>query len=491
MELTWQQVLNISKGDIEIAVFISGLLKRIDELNKLVVTQAKRIEELEQRVHDLERQLGQNSRNSSKPPSSDGFRKPTNSRQSGGKKGAPKGHEGHTLRMSETPDEIIVHKLNTCPHCATSLEAVEVSGYVKRQVVDMPPPSIVVSEYRAEEKLCPCCHTVQRASFPEGVKAPVQYGDGFAAWTAYWSVYQLIPLERIGQLFADLTGYRPSEATLLSQLKRIAHIVKIDTIPVIREQLRNTPVLHTDETNIRVAKKLHWQHVVSNSAWTLMETYPNRGTGAIEGMGVLDTFTEIVVHDCLSAYFRPVYNFQHALCNAHLLRELQGIVEHDKHKWANDMKQLLHDAWKLTKTVRGNGQPLTDESIAEIEVLYDTILERGKAEWEQAAVPAKTGPRGRKCKSKAANLGQRFELHKESILRFLADARVPFDNNQAERDIRMTKVKQKISGLFRTKEGAQDFSVLRSFISTLIKQNLPLHASLVAVLRGQFTFEGT
>jgi transposase len=279
MDLTPQQILDISKGDVEIASFISTLLSRIVEL--------------ETRVLDLERQLGKNSRNSSKPPSSDGFRKPTNSRQSGGKKGAPKGHTGHTLRMSDTPDEIIVLTLGSCPHCATSLEAVEASGHVKRQVLDIPLPRPFVTEHQAEEKRCPCCRTMQHASFPKGVNAPVQYGEGFAAWTAYFSVYQMLPLERIAQLFADLTGQRPSEATLLSLLESTAHAAKTEGIPVIRENLRKVPLVHTDETGMRIDNKQHWLHVVSNSEWTLMETYRSRGTGAIEGMGILDTFNGV------------------------------------------------------------------------------------------------------------------------------------------------------------------------------------------------------
>lgn len=487
-----ERILEIyAQGPDAVVALVRGLEETIARLTAMVEQQAVEIRELKERVKTLESQLDRNSRNSSKPPSSDGFRKPTNSRQSGGKKGGPKGHSGHTLRMSKTPDEIIVHRLDVCPHCATSLQAVDAQGYVKRQVFDVPLPRLVVTEHQAEEKRCPCCRTTQRAAFPDGVHAPVQYGDGFSAWTAYLSAYQLLPLERIGQLFADLTGQRPSEATLLSQLERMAHAVKTEVVPVIREQLRNAPVLHTDETGVRIVNKQHWLHVVSNSQWTLMDTYRSRGTGAIEGMGVLDTFKGVVVHDCLSAYFRPIYSFEHALCNAHLLRECQGIVDYDGHQWAQRMKKLLQEAWKLTKAAREKNLPLTDETITEIERTYDAIVEQGKAEWAHDAVPAKTGPRGRKCKSKAANLGQRFELHKGSILRFLWDSRVPFDNNQAERDIRMTKVKQKISGVFRTQEGGETFSVLRSFISSVLKQNLSLHTSLVSVLRGRFTFEGT
>ncbi|WDL98824.1 IS66 family transposase [Alicyclobacillus sp. ALC3] len=457
----------------------------------IVEQQAAEIRELKERVRVLESQVNQNSRNSSKPPSSDGFRKPTNSRQPGGKRGGPKGHSGHTLLMSKTPDEVIVHKLNACPNCAASLETVATKGLVKRQVFDLPAPRLVVTEHQAEEKRCPCCNTLQRASFPDGVKAPVQYGDGFAAWTTYLNAYHMLPLDRIGQFYADLTGQRPSEATLLSQLESMAGAVELSAIPVIRENLCNAPLLHTDETGVRIVNKQHWLHVVSNPEWTLMDTYPQRGTGAIEGMGILDTFKGVVVHDCLSAYFRPIYSFEHALCNAHLLRECQGILDNDGHQWAKQMKELLRGAWKLTRDAREKGLPLADETIAEIETAYDAILELGKTEWALDPVPTKTGPRGRKCKSKAANLGQRFESHKESILRFLWDANVPSDNNQAERDIRMTKVKQKVSGLFRTQEGGKTFSVLRSLISSLLKQNLPLLPSLVSVLRGQPVFAGT
>jgi transposase len=487
-----EHILEVYKAGPDAVVdLVQGLQETVQQLRALVEQQSAEIRELKDRVKTLEKQLNQNSRNSSKPPSSDGFRKPTNLRQSGGKKGGPKGHKGHTLHMSQTPDEVIVHTLASCPNCAAWLNTVAAQDCVKRQVFDLPLPRLIVTEHQAEEKRCPCCHTTQRASFPEGINAPVQYGDGFSAWTAYLSVYQLLPLNRIRQMFSDLTGHLPSEATLLTQLKTAAHAVETNVIPIIREQLQSKPLLHTDETGVRIVNKQHWLHVVSNSEWTLMDTYRSRGIDAIEGMGVLDTFQGIVVHDCLSAYFRPIYSFDHALCNAHLLRECQGIADHDGHEWAKQMKQLLQGAWKLTKAARADQVPLADETIAEIELAYDAILEQGKAEWAKDAVPAKTGPRGRKCKSKAANLGERFEFHKDSILRFLWDARVPFDNNQAERDIRMTKVKQKISGMFRTEEGGEIFSVLRSFISTLLKQNLPLHASLVSALRGQFTFQGT
>jgi len=473
VKLSQEQILQISKGDTEIAAFITMLTQRI--------------EQLEARVKDLERQLNQNSNNSSKPPSSDGFRKPTNLRTPGGKKGAPKGHKGHTLLFSEHPDHVIEHQLWSCQSCAASLANVPSFGYDRRQVFDIPAPRVVKTEHRALKKCCPACGRRQQASFPESVCAPTQYGDGFAAWTAYLHGYQFLPLKRIAQLFADLTGCRPSEATLLSYLKKMNQV--LETLELtIRKQLLAEPLVHADESMMRVEGKGHWLHVVSTAAWTLLGVHKKRGHEAFQEMKVLPNFKGDVVHDCCMSYFKDVYSFRHVLCNAHLLRECQGIVEYDKHDWAAQMKQLLQKSWKLTCTARQQNVPVEGEKIRDIEQRYDDILAAGKLEWEKDFVRQKSGPRGREIKSKAANLGKRFMLYKESILRFLRDAHVPFDNNQAERDLRMSKVKQKISGSFRTEPGVGIFSRIRSVISTMLKQEFPLISSLTAAYRGQFTF---
>lgn len=489
MELTPQQVLHISKGDVEIADFISSLLVRIQELSQLVVTQAKRIEELEQRVHDLERQLGQNSSNSSKPPSSDGLRKPTNLRTSGGKKGAPRGHDGHTLRFVEHPDEIVVHALTTCVNCSACLEGVTSHGYEKRQIFDLPSPRVVVVEHRGEKKCCPHCGLESQAQFPKDVTAPTQYGHGFGAWTAYLSVYQLLPLERIAQLFSDLTGYRPSEATLLSHLQRVSDALE-PAEQTIRERLLNSPLVHADETGIRVEGKTHWMHNVSNANWTLLGIHAKRGSEGMKSLGVLPLYRGTVVHDCFTTYFKDIYAFQHALCNAHLLRECQGIAEYDGHQWAGRMKELLQDSWKLAQISRQTKVPLAEEVIQGVRKRYDDILKDGQNEWVNDTVRAKTGPRGRKIKSKATNLGERFLTYKESILRFIWDAHIPFDNNQAERDLRMIKVKTKVSGTFRTESGAEMFARIRSVISTLLKQNRPVLHSLAYATQSTFEFYG-
>jgi len=485
---TSQQVLQIAKGDTEIATFISALLDQNRKLTELVQQQHAKIEQLEQRVKDLERQLGQNSNNSSKPPSSDGFRKPTNLRTPGGKKGAPKGHKGHTLHMTDTPDTIITHKVESCSKCSASLSGEAVEGYEKRQVFELPQPHLVVTEHRAEKKCCPHCHSHQQATFPNGVNAPVQYGDSLTSWAVYLVAYQMIPLERACELIADLSGgFRPSEATLLSRL-RTAHGQLAPYEQTIRNQVAASALVHADETSARIEGTQQWLHNASTAYWTFQSFHDNRGSKAFDDIGLLPAYTGILMHDCHMPYFKDKYAFKHALCGAHLMRECQGIAEYDRHHWASQMKHLLQMSWRLVRSARQANRPLSPNTIHRIEERYDAILRLGESEWDHGRKREKTGPRGRKSKSKSANLGERFRIHKEAILRFLRDARVPFDNNQAERDIRMTKVKQKISGTFRTWEGAEQFARARSFISTLRKQNLPILSSLTSALRQQFYF---
>jgi transposase len=478
--LTPQQVNTMCKGDKEIAGYFNALLAVVDK-------QAKQIEKLEKRVHELERQLGKNSNNSSKPPSSDGLRKPTNLRTPGGKKGAPKGHEGTTLLSIDKPNEVVIHTLSTCAGCACSLDSVDSEDYEKRQVFDLPPPRIWVTEHRAEKKCCPQCGLEQRASFPERINAPTQYGDGFTAWTAYLHAYQMIPLNRISRFFANLTGYRPSEATLLSSLQTMFSVLE-EAEQTIRDQLFQKPMVHADETGCQIEGKNNWMHVISDAKWTLLSVHPKRGNQAMDELRFLPHYKGSVVHDCLAAYFKDNYSFGHAICNAHLLRECQGIAEHDGHEWAQRMKELLQESWKLAQASRHDQVPLEADVIQAISEIYDDILEGGKNEWAKDIVKDKKGQRGPKAKSKAANLGERFMIHKSSILRFLWDAYIPFDNNQAERDLRMVKVKQKVSGTFRTVEGAKVFARMRSVISTLLKQDHPVLSSLTNALRNQFSF---
>lgn len=248
MKYTPEQIKEISHREpTEIADFITGLLNHIDKLER-------HIEKLETRMHSLERQVGLTSKNSSKPPSSDGLRKPKSLRTNGGKKGAPKNHDGHTLRMVETPDAIETHILHSCANCDRSLQGVPVTAYCRRQVFDLPLPQLIVTEHRLEKKCCPNCGTKQQAHAPKQVNAPVQYGESWTAWCAYLHTYHHLPLERIGQLFLDMTGQRPSDATLLRGLASVSAEIE-PFIPYIREELENSVTLHADETGMRVQGK--------------------------------------------------------------------------------------------------------------------------------------------------------------------------------------------------------------------------------------------
>lgn len=474
MKYTPEQVIEISKSDPDTIVsFITMLLAHI--------------EKLEARVSELERQLGTNSSNSSKPPSSDGLRKPKSLRPSGGKKGAPRGHDGHTFILSAEPDEVIRHEVETCTHCSTSLLDVPAQSLVRRQVVDLPVPRLFVTEHQSETKICPCCGQKQQAVFPKGVTAPVQYGEGWNAWTAYFSVYHCLSLERIAQLFVDLTGHRPSEATLLSQIEGVSsRLEPLET--VIRQKLKTSELLHADETGLRIEGRLQWLHTATNAEWTAYDVHEKRGKEAFQAIGMLPAYTGVLVHDCWASYFSGDYHFEHALCGAHLLRECQGIIDYDGHQWATELQALLREAWTETKQAREEKRAVDPQTIADLESRYDAILDRGAHEWMSPPEPEAPQKRGRKAKSKAANLAERFRLHKPAVLRFLHDARVPFDNSQAERDIRMVKEKQKVSGTFRTPEGAQRFARIRGFISTLRKQNHKVLDSLILAVRGDFSF---
>jgi transposase len=474
VKYTQEQIKQISEGKpSDIAQFITSLLEHI--------------EKLENRVQELERQVGTNSRNSSKPPSSDGLRKPKSLRVPGGKKGAPKGHAGHTLKMSETPDDIIWHEPKTCTNCGDSLHDVLGEGFQARQIVDLPVIKLLFTEHRAVSKCCPNCSQTQQASFPEYVKAPIQYGETWSAWSSYLHTYQHLPLDRITQFFEDLTGHCPSEGTLLSHLEKLSSQLE----PIEKEMEKNlteSSVVHADESGMRVEGKLHWLHTVSNGHWTLYHVHPKRGRDAMDANGFLPDYQGTVVHDFWKSYFHDKYEFEHALCGVHLLRECQGIVDYDKHEWALKMQILLRDALQEKNKALGLGQPVSPQIILELETRYDDILREGAREWETPEKLDEPVKRGRKAKSKAANLAERFILYKSDILRFLRNELVPFDNNQAERDVRMVKVKQKVSGSFRTKEGADQFARIRGFISTARKQGRSVLGSIVSVIKGQFSF---
>jgi len=451
-----------------------------------IESQESQIKELNERVQALEARLNQNSRNSSKPPSTDFYVKekpnPKSRRRKSGKKpGGQEGHLGTTLSMVDNPDEVIEHSLSYCEECGCTLESIEVEAYERRQIFDIPPVTLIVMEHKSQIKTCPHCGKLNKAVFPETVKYPVQYGPNILSSAIYCKNYQFIPYDRICEFFNDVMGIKICSATIIKAERECFKNLE-EFEDVIREKLKASPVINCDETGLKVECKGHWLHVVSNNKYTCYLVHSKRGSEAMDLMGILPQFKGIAVHDGFKSYNK--YECDHALCNAHLQRELTGIEENYKQQWAKEMNELLTEMKKYTDECKEQIQEFDLEQIKALEKRFNDIVMGGIEENPTSLNPERKGKRGLSPKTKARNLLDRFIEHKEKILRFLTDLRVPFENNQAERDLRMMKLQQKISGTFRTTRGAEAFCRIRAYISTIRKNNLPVLEGILAALKG-------
>lgn len=442
---------------------ILTLQQQIQRLQEVVAEQAAELQSLRD-------QVSKNSRNSGKPPSSDGLRKPRNLRQkSGRQQGGQKGHPGHTLKMVEQPDHVKVHPVSTCDNCSTDLTSIESDEYERRQVYDIPPVRLEVTEHRVEIKVCPACKRQVKGHFPALVSHPVQYGARFKAQASYLNSYQLIPLARTCELLEDFYGHRPTEAFVLAANSAVVHQVE-PSLAVIKQQLINSDVVHFDESGLRVEGKLHWLHVASSQTLTYYGVHQKRGQVGMQALGILPLFKGRAVHDHWQSYF-AFEQCQHALCNAHHLRELQFILEQYQQPWAHNMAQLLLDIKAEVDAAPPEHLSLPPKRLTHFEQRYDKLIAQGLKANPPPDTPT-TKKRGRKKQSPPKNLLDRLQNHKSQVLAFMADFRVPFDNNLAERDVRMVKIKQKVSGSFRTSTGAETFCAIRSYISTARKHGL-------------------
>ena len=434
---------------------------------------------LQARVAELERQLGLNSGNSGKPPSSDGLKKKpvrvsSLRGRSGKKTGGQKGHPGKTLSRTETPDATIDHFPETCSGCGGTLTGAMATGHTARQVFDLPEPQpLIVTEHRAHACLCGSCGAETRADFPEAVTAPVQYGARLAAVVVYLLHYQLLPEKRLAALMADLFGVHLVTATIAGMSRNCAARFQ-GFAAAVRDHVAAAPVKHMDETGFRIGGKTQWLHIASTIWLTFYRVSPKRGS-------LLDNVLGIVVHD----HWKPYYTLKgvlHALCNAHHLRELQALVEIEKEDWARKMQRLLRRACHATNLARDQGVTLSSEFIALIERRYDAVLSEGFAfhEAQPALISTARKRRGRVPRRTGHNLLLRLRVRKVDVLRFLSDPTVPFTNNLAERDGRMMKLRQKISGGFRSGDGAEDFAVIRSLLSTARKQGWDILQALAS-----------
>ncbi len=441
------------------------------ELKLLVSAQAATIAEQAERIAELERQVATDSHNSSKPPSSDGLRKkpaPKSLRKASGRKpGRAKGDPGGRLERVADPDHIVDHRPSACDGCGNDLSGAVSSGFRARQVFDLPEIAPEVTEHRLHLAVCGCGHATTAAG-PDHVPAATVYGPGVRAAIAYLSAYQHLPAKRLAEAMENLFGLPISTGTVLSVLAR-AHDGLEDFEAQVREHLTAVPVAHADESGVRVAGKLHWPHVMCTHLVTFYGIHTQRGRIAMDDLGVLPAFTGTLVSDALASY--TVYGNDQALCGAHVLRELIAVTEDTRHDptWARAMIDVLIEAKNAVADAMAAGHDaLADETLVPFQDRY-----RQAALCGIAANPYPgTGPR-----SKARALAERLRDRTSEYQRYMTEFTVPFDNNQAERDLRMIKVQQKVSGSWRTLTGARRFARIRSYISTVRKHGInPLTA---------------
>ena len=447
------------------------------ELKAVVAAQAAEIQKLKD-------QLAKTSQNSSKPPSSDGLKKPRTRhlrRKQGRQSGGQKGHQGHTLNLVTEPDELEMHPLWECSECRADLAPVRACAYERRQVFDIPPVEIEVTEHRVEIKVCPLCQMRVKAKFPDEVTQPVQYGPRIKAQATYLNTYQLIPLARTCELLGDFYNHTPAQALILDANAAVADRIS-PSLAAIKQQLIAADVVHFDESGLRVEGTLNWLHVASTPWLTYYTVHPKRGQEGMQAMGILPALQGRAVHDHWKSYF-TFDHCQHALCNAHHLRELQFITDQYNQPWAQHLSQLLLDIKAEVEQAAPTQSTLSSDRLSHFNQHYDQLIAQGLL----ANPPPNPSPNkkpGRIKQSPPKNLLDRLQAFKPQVLAFMSDFRVPFDNNLAERDVRMIKIKQKISGAFRTPNGAHTFCHIRSYISTVRKHHLNVIQAIHNALDG-------
>jgi transposase len=460
--------------------------------------------ELRERLQQVEDQLSKNSSNSGKPPSTDGYEKPAPKslrKRSGKKSGGQPGHVGHTLKMVEKPDEIVIHPVARCAHCQKSLKKVKAVCVEKRQVLDLPEVRLLATEHQVEIKTCPNCHKSTQAVFPIGVTQAVQYGQRIKSQMVYFHEYQLLPLERTAETFHDLYNQGMSEDTILSACSELAQ-----QVAPVQEAVKDyltyaAKVAQFDESGARVIGKLHWFHVTSAERLTYYAVHAKRGRIAMNAIGILPHFKGRAIHDDLPSYFK--YGCAHGLCNAHHLRSLEFLLERHPQAWVKKLMGLLLEIKAAVEKAVSKQRPepvegaktrlsahrpdaLSGKTLANFSSRYDAILREGFKQCPSPAEPeGQKRKRGRPKQIFAKNLLDRLRDHKEAALAFMYDFNVPFDNNLAERDIRMLKLKQKISGCFRSFHGAEIFCIIRGYISTARKNKQRVLESLHSAFCGQ------
>jgi transposase len=477
-------------GPDAVVSLVEGLVAGFGEQLERVAARVTAVEAenaaLGHEIQELRGRLVKDSHNSSKPPSSDGpgtpKRVPKSLRGVGGRRpGGQLGHPGHTLALVDHPDEVRVHQPAACTGCGHDLTSARVLRTERRQVIDLPVVRAHVVEHQAGTRGCPGCGQATTAPFPADVLAPIQYGPGVATLAVYLHQEQLLPVERTGRVLGEVFGCEISNGTLERMVARCADAVA-GIVAAIKQAVIVAPILHVDETGLSLNGTMAWLHVASTDRLTWYATHLKRGQEALDALGVLPTVRGRVVHDGLWSYWH-YEQCDHALCNAHHLRELTFVEEQLTQAWAGQLKSLLLEIKAAADRARADGVPaLPAEAQRTWSARYAALVADG-LRLNPPAPP--TGKRGRPKRSPAGNLAVRLATHQAETLAFMTDLQVPFDNNQAERDLRMMKVRQKISGCFRSMLAVDRFCLIRSYVCTLRKQGLPILASLADAFRGQ------
>lgn len=489
-----EHILNAYKAGPDAVVSLVEYLQdqfqaALDELSNAVAELSETNEKLVAKVQSLEEKINKDSHNSNKPPSSDGLaRRFSRKRQPSGKKpGGQKGHEGTTLAMVEHPQHVQVHHVKNCNGCGRSLREEKPRGYERRQVFDIPPIVVEVTEHRAHIKRCPHCGELTVAAFPEGVNRTTQYGTRLKAFAVYLKNYGFLSYDRTAQALGDLFCVPLSVGTLASIDQRCARRVE-GVVEEIKQKLIRARVVHFDETGLNINGELHWLHGAGTQGFTYYYPHKRRGTEADDQIGILPRLKGNAVHDNWKPYMK--YDCSHSLCNAHHIRELTAIHEQGGQPWAQWMIGFLIESKQAVEQAKKNGEKSLDPcAIHEYENRYKTIIAAGMKANPPPNRADCPGKRGRLKRSKARNLVERLGKLQQETLRYLHDFQVPFDNNLAERDIRMMRVQQKVSGAFRSYQGALAFCRTRSYISTIRKQGLSVIDAIMNAFEKDLTLK--
>lgn len=457
-------------------LLIKELLEKVDSLTKRLNELETEVTTLKSENEELKSQLHKNSKNSSLPPSSDGYRKkpsPALPKTSQSVQGGQKGHKGDTLSQIKNPDNIVTLLPEQC-NCGHHFTTQECELSSKRQVFELPKPKLEVTEYHIHKATCPKCGLKHQGETPEGVNSPVQYGNQAKSFAVLLNTHYKMPFNKIQLLFNDLFGYPINESTVYSAGK-LSYNKLEKTEEIIKSKVLGTNVVHVDESGLRILGKLHWLHTATTLAHTYLFVHEKRGSIALNSnKSIINEVKGWMVHDCWSSYFKFT-GLKHAICGAHILRELQGLIESGKSKWAKTFHMFLMDIYKKPHELR-------IDQMKTIKTRYLKICNIGE---KQEPPPFKTlGKRGRYKRTKGRNLVERLIKEMDAVLAFAFNEEVPFTNNLAERDIRPVKVKMKVSNCFRTMEGAEIYSRIESFVSTARKNNRNIFDELSNTLNG-------